>query len=276
VLVPVARGSRLLGVLRVRLTGRVLEPADEDLLLAIGSACAEVIHKAGLRRELAESEHRLAIADERERVARDLHDSVGQLITGLGMQLTRYAAQTPDAQWRERLEELVELTVQGSRQIGEAVHSLLFFQVRRRGLVRSLRELAQTFQATSGITTSFHVKGRAFTLAPAKDDALFRVAHEALTNVHRHSGAPSVSIVLSYDGDEVCLTVRDQGAGLGKRDPFKQQHGHFGLLGIQQRIEDTGGELLVANAYPRGVLVEARVRLRRKKGSHAPDPRRRD
>jgi signal transduction histidine kinase len=276
VLVPIVHGSRIVGVLRVLPTRRSLDAASEDLLMALGTACAEVIDKAGLRKDLAESEHRLAIAAERERIAQGLHNSVGQLITGLGMRLANHAAEAPDEEWRHRLEELVDLTTTGSRQMGEAIHSLLFFQSRRGGLVQSLRDLTQTFEATSGVATVFRVTGRVSQVEPTKEDALFRVAHEALTNVQRHSGASSVSMTLTYETDQIALAIRDYGSGFGSRDPFRQRPGHFGLLGIQRRLEEEGGELLVANANPRGVLIEARIRLRRRRRSLAthPGPRR--
>lgn len=264
VLVPVVQRNRVQGLLGVELTGYHLDSTGEELLLAIGSACAEMIHKSGLRRDLAESEQRLAVAAERERIAQDLHDSVGQLITGLGMRLKGYAGEAPDPEWERRLEELVDVTAKGSRQIREAIHALLFFQVRKSGLVRSLRELAQAFEATSGIQTSFRVRGRASSLAPAKEDALFRVAHESLTNVQRHAEAAAVSMVLTYGADDVCLAVRDQGKGLG-HDDLSQRPDHFGLPGIARLLDEVGGELLVADAHPRGVLVEARIWHRRRR-----------
>ena len=267
VLVPIAHRGRVQGVLRVRPNGRVLEGPGEELVMSLGVACAEVIHKATLHQDLAESEHRLAIAGERERIARDLHDNVGQLITSLGMQLVEHAASAPDEEWRTRLEELAEQTMEGSRQIKEAIHSLLFFQVRRSGLVRSLRELAQTFEATSGIATSFEVRGEEATVQLEKEDALFRVAHEAFTNIRRHAGTPSASMTLTYASDVVFLAVRDQGKGFGRHDPLRSRPGHFGLHGLRLRIEEAGGELLVANAHPSGVLIEARIPVKRRRGS---------
>lgn len=275
ILVPIVFRGRLQGVLRLRPPARLLDSPSDDLLLALGAACAEVIHKAGLRRDLAESDRRLAIAAERERIAQDLHQSVGQLIAALGLQLANHAAQAPDEEWRERLEELADLTAKGSRQMREAIHSLLFFQVRRRGLVRSLRELAQTFEATTGVATSLNVRGRARALEPSKEDALFCVAHEAITNVQRHSGSSSVSMTLTYESGEIVLSVRDWGHGLGPMEPSPHKPGHFGLLGIRQRLEEAGGELLVANARPRGALIEARIRSKRRRSLAAHSDRRR-
>ena len=267
VLVPFARGGRVQGVLRIWPNGSPPEAPGEELLMSLAVACAEVLQKAALRQDLAESEHRLAIAGERERIARELHDNVGQLITALGMQLVEHAASAPDDAWRKRLEELAEQTMEGSRQTKEAIHSLLFFQVRRSGLIPSLRELAQTFEATSGVATTFEVHGEPGHIEPSKEDALFRVAHEAFTNIRRHAETHSASMTLTCASDVVILTVRDEGKGFGQRDPFRSRGGHFGLYGLRLTVEEVGGELLVANAHPRGVLIEARIPLTRGQGS---------
>jgi signal transduction histidine kinase len=263
------------GVLRVRTIGRQARSFDEDLLLSLGVACADVIHRASLHRELAETEHRLAIAQERERIARDLHDNVGQLVTALGMQLKTHAAAAPDEAWRGRFEELADQAAQGSRQIKEAIHSLLFLQVRRTGLVASLRDLVQTFEATSGVATDFEVLGRPGNVPTPKEDVLFRVAHEAFTNIRRHAGAAWAEVTLSYEADEVALAVRDHGQGFAPDDdPFRTRPGHFGLPALRQRLEEVGGALIVANAHPHGVLIEARIPLRRRRAEPALSARR--
>lgn len=262
VLVPLTHRRRVLGVLTLSVHPHALEPADDDLLLAIGSGCAEVVYKAGLQRELAESERRLALIAERERIARDLHDSVGQLLTGLGMRLAEYAEVALDPAWRERLEELRDLASRGSREIRDAIQSLLFLQVRRKGLAKSLRELARKFEATTGIKVDFRVSGAATSLATVAEDALFRVAHEALMNVERHSAATSVTLTLTYSNEIVTVVVVDEGVGLGDRNPFGDRKGHFGLPGLRRLLEEVGGELELWDVVPNGVRVEGRVRIR--------------
>lgn len=261
-LVPMAHRRRVLGVLRVAVTRRGRGTPDDDLLLALASGCAEVIYKAGLHRELAESERRLAIVAERERIARDLHDSAGQLVIGLGMMLDEYAEEAPDPLWRGRFEELRDLAARGSREIRGAIYSLLFLQVQRRGLTRSLRELASKFRAATGIDVDFSVRGDPVSLPTPAEDALFRVAHEALMNVERHSEAGSASVELSYASDVTTLSVTDDGVGLGDRDPFEKTSGRFGLLGLRRLMEESRGGLEVFSPVPRGLRVEGWVPIR--------------
>lgn len=257
-LVPVARGRRVLGALRVTVRPGPSR-TDDELLLAVGAGCADVVHQAGLHRDLADSERRLAVASERDRIAQDLHDSVAQLVTGIGMRVAQFLPEAPDHMWQERLEGLLELAGQGSREIREAIHHLLFLDVRRTGLASSIRELGKRFEATSGITTRVRVTGTVDPLSATREDVLFRVAHEALVNAERHSRAAVVRVALAYGDNGVTLTVRDDGVGLGHRDPFGAQRGHLGFRGLAQMVEEAGGVLAVGNAARRGVEVRAGV-----------------
>lgn len=257
-LVPVAHRSRVQGALRVRVDGE-RGPVVDDLLLAIGTGCADVVHRAALQEHLAESERRLVVANERERLAQDLHDSVAQIVTGMGMRLAQYVADAPNRLWRMRLEELLRMAARGNREIRAAIHALLFLDTHREGLPTSVRALVRKFEVTTGLPVRFVLRGTPTALASAKEDALFRVAHEALMNVERHSRAALASVQLTYSVDAVSLAVRDDGVGLGHRDPFGVGGGHFGIRAMQQRLEAVGGELRVRNARPRGVVVEARV-----------------
>lgn len=260
VLVPVSHRRNVLGA--AVLEGTDTDRLDDELLLTIGSACAEVVHKAGLRRELAESERRLLIADERERIARDLHDSVGQALIGIGMSVSSFLPDINDPTLRERASKVVEIAAAGNQQIRDAINQLLFVEVRRQGLVRSLRELARRFQATSGIDVGVKVSGSPRSLPVETEEAIFRVAHEALMNVERHSHGTVATLALEYQDEKTQLLIRDDGVGLSRRDRFGKGTLHFGLRGIREFSARVGGEVDIGNASPRGVKVEARFPVR--------------
>lgn len=258
VLVPVAHRTKVHGAVRVAGGGESMEGATEALLLAMGAACAELVHKAGLREHLADSERRLAVAAERDRIAQDLHDSVGQLIVAMGMRLAQYVGDAPDKVWRARLEELLQMAGRGNREIRQSVYALLFLDARSSGLVASVRELCSRFETTTGLPVRFQQVGSPTTVSPQAEEALFRTAHEALVNAERHARASMLTVQLVYGNNGVLLSVRDDGVGLGHRDPFNRS-GHFGIRAMQRRAEEAGGDLRVTNAAPRGVLVELRV-----------------
>lgn len=262
VLVPVAHRTKVHGAVRVVGGGESMEGTTEALLLAMGAACAELVHKAGLREHLADSERRLAVAAERDRIAQDLHDSVGQLIVSMGMRLAQYLADAPDKVWRSRLEELLQMAGRGNREVRQSVYALLFLEARGAGLASSIRELCSRYEITTGLPVRFQQQGTPTALPTPVEDALFRTAHEALVNAERHARASMLTVQLVYGDGEVRLSVRDDGVGLGHRDPFNRS-GHFGIRAMQRRLEEAGGDLRVTNAAPRGVLVEARIPLRK-------------
>lgn len=262
VLVPVAHRTKVHGAVRVVTNGAPLQAASEALLLAMGTSCAELVHKVGLREHLAESERRLAVAAERDRIAEDLHDSVGQLLVAMGMRLAQYVGDAPDKVWRARLEELLQLAARGNREVRQSVYALLFLEARGAGLASSIRELCSRFEITTGLPVRFQQRGTPTPLPTVKEDALFRTAHEALVNAERHARASMLTVQLIYGEDGVSLSVRDDGVGLGHRDPFGRS-GHFGIRAMQRRVEDAGGLLRVHNASPRGVLVEAGIPKRK-------------
>jgi len=246
------------GALRVTIGGHDVTATDEDLLSAIGAGCGEIIHKAALHRDVGERESRLAVASERERIARDLHDSVGQVITGMGMLLTDYLADAPDDRWRDRLRHLVGLAERGSREVRDSIYSLLFVETRRHGLVPSLRELARRFEATTGIAVSVSARAT-IALGTAKEDVLFRAAHEALMNIERHAQASSVVVTVANDKEVVVLRISDDGVGLPAHREGAEE-GHFGLDALRLRVDEVGGELLVAPNETGGTRLEVRVK----------------
>ncbi len=261
VLVPVTHHRQVLGALRVEVRYEQVALSDEEFLLTIGGAFAEVVHRATLGQALGESERRLAVLLERERIAHDLHDSAGQVLTGMGMKLAGWLDEAPDDTWRHRLTTLLRLARDGERELREAIYSLVFVEVRREGLGRSLQELAGRFGATTGIDVRLRVTGDPASLLPEHEDVLFRVAHEGLSNVERHAEASRVDLDLRYRDHEVVLGVVDDGVGFP--DAHRRAGGddrlRFGLRAIERRVREANGGFTVENAEPGGARLEARI-----------------
>ncbi len=259
-LVPVVHRHRVYGALRVAVPGPRPDASAEELLVAIGAGCAEIVYKAGLRRELADRERRLAIAAERERIAHDLHDSVGQVLTGMGMLLTQYVADAPDPRWHRRFEELAGMAGRGANDVRDAIHALMFAEARQMGLVASLEALTKRFQATTGIAVSLDVAGNLPSLTAEQDDAFFRTTHEALMNIERHAQATHASIVLRGAGRDVTLTITDDGVGFSAANDAEDDGRHrFGLTAVERRLAAVGGTLRLRTASPQGAVLEATV-----------------
>lgn len=260
-LVPVTHRHHVVGALRVEVPQDEVGVSDAEFLVAIGGAFAEVVHRAMLGRALGESERRLAVLAERERIAQDLHDSAGQVLTGMGMKLANWLDEAPDETWRHRLATLLRLAGEGERELREAIYSLVFVEVQREGLGQSLHELGSRFSATTGIAVSVDIDGSAVALHPEQEDVLFRVAHEALSNVERHAEAATVRLTLDYRSSEACVVVEDDGIGFSTdaRRLVTGDRLRFGLRGIERRVSDVGGMLLLENGESGGARLEARV-----------------
>lgn len=264
-LLALVHDGQLEGVLRVSVPGGDSAP-DDGLLAAVAAGCADVLAKAGLRQRVVDSEKRLAIVGERERIARDLHDSVGQQVTAIGMRVVEHLSGTRDPEWRRRLEELLELSREASHDLRDAVQALVFLDARRDGVGPSLRALVSRFEATTGITAEVTIDAGATSISEPGQEVMFRVCHEALMNIQRHARAQRVTVRLVSEARTLVLTVSDDGVGISHRDPFGLA-GHFGLRSMRERVTQAGGELRIVKGVRHGVVVEARLPLRPRRKS---------
>jgi two-component system, NarL family, sensor kinase len=201
---------------------------------------------------------------ERDRIAQDLHDSVGQVITGIGLELAARLADEADPDEWAWLAKIHGLIARADQEMRQAIEGLLSGE--------SAGELASAIEglcreaegaAGGGLRVQFEVRGTAAPLGAAGEDALFRVGREALLNVQRHANATTVQVELNYGVDSVTLSVRDDGVGLAGSGSQLSAQGHFGIRTMRHRIEDAGGTLHVRPVTPHGVLVEAVIQGRK-------------
>jgi signal transduction histidine kinase len=254
---PMRVGRRVVGAL----TAVPAQPDDPDelaFLEAISQGVAEVATRAVTRAELEAAARDRAVAAERERLAADLHDSVGQLFVGITMLARRSADELPaDSPWAARFGRLADLSRDGKWAIDDAVRALAFVPARRRALVEALRGLARSVSSDSGIDVVVAAEGRSRRLPDDVEQALFRVAHQALANAWRHARCGHVAVTVAYEPHAVRVTVTDDGTGLRRREDGTRTG--FGLTTMRRAVVQVGGTLHVGDAVPHGVTVEARV-----------------
>jgi signal transduction histidine kinase len=199
---------------------------------------------------------------ERRRVARELHDSVGQYLAVLRMNLGQMGAEAnSSSEPLSLLPEAVELT---DRAIGEVrtisylLHPPMLDDV---GLDGAVRWYAEGFAKRSGLEVKVDVPELAERLPKEVELALFRTLQESLTNVHRHAAARTVEIKLRREGDEVTLVVKDDGKGLAPEALARFEAGlagGVGLAGMRERVTELGGQFEVESSS-RGTRLSARV-----------------
>jgi signal transduction histidine kinase len=206
-----------------------------------------------LRRYAAQIEE-LATTRERNRIAREIHDSVGHYLTVVNVQIEAARAtlaRDPDAS-QECLVRARDFAREGLGELRRSVAMLRAGAVEQRPFGVALAELVAESRS-QGLDTSLDISGLPRSLAPAVEFTLFRAAQEALTNVVRHASATQVRCTLRYDAHEVSLEVEDNGVGTEKAE------GGFGLVGLRERVQLVGGSVRVKTSAGHGFTLEVRV-----------------
>jgi len=206
-------------------------------------------------RERAAQIEDLAITKERNRLAREIHDSVGHYLTVVNVQIG--AAQTVLQQDRARaLDHLTKaqtLTQEGLAEIRRSVAALRSAPIESRPLPEALKHLVEQWNA-AGRDAKFEVTGTIRVLSPQAELTLYRTAQEALTNVDKHAKATRVDVLLDYTREHsVLLKVEDYGVGADK------VRTGFGLSGIRERVQLLRGEVEIETAVGRGFCLEVKL-----------------
>jgi signal transduction histidine kinase len=198
--------------------------------------------------------------DERRRIARELHDQMGQHLAALGIGLKFVKDGTPDpSPQRDRLQNLQAMTDQIGREVHHLALELRPTALDDLGLPAALANYVEVWAERSGVEADFHAAGPAEGRLPAPvETALYRVVQEALTNVLRHSAARRVSVVLMRSAAQASAVVEDDGGGF---DADAVAGHRLGILGMRERAALVGGTLTVESGPGRGTTVIARVPL---------------
>jgi two-component system nitrate/nitrite sensor histidine kinase NarX len=249
--VPLIARDRVVGVLAILHREPDHFTAEHaELALAFATQAAIAIENA---RRYEQAQGRAAL-EERQRLARDLHDAVTQTLFSASLiaeVLPRIFAR--DAQQGvERLAELRQLTRGALAEMRTLLAELRPSVLVEAGLPELLRQLAEAFTGRARVPAELAVEGDDCALPPEVQIALYRVAQEALNNIAKHAGASSVSICLSYRPGGVGLSIRDDGRGF---DPAAVTGEHLGVAIMRERAEAVGGALEVASQPGGGTRV---------------------
>ncbi len=208
---------------------------------------------------LLQARQELATLEERNRLARDLHDSVKQQVFATTMTLGTVESlweRDPEAA-RQKVAQALALCRQAQHELSGLIYELRPIALEEKGLATALREYVARWSRQTGIETSVTVRGERL-LAPEVEHALFRVAQEALANAARHSEARRVKVTLSYPDDAVLLELVDDGRGFVPPPPAQG----MGLRSMRERLEALGGDLTVESELGQGTRVAARCGIK--------------
>jgi signal transduction histidine kinase len=210
---------------------------------------------------------------ERRRVARDVHDGLGQYLVGVKMgidQLARRVANDPGNHEAVcEISMLLNRAITETRTISHLLHPPLLDEI---GLESALAVYTDGFAKRSGITVTVGVAPDLGRLDSDVETALFRVVQECLLNVHRHSNSATANVSLRRENGEIELQVRDEGVGMTTtHDPGGMGLG-VGLLGIRERIRQLDGKLEILSGEGKGTVVVATIPYRSKKEPESARP----
>lgn len=268
---PLKARGRLKGLLLVGTRGRqALRPEAGRTLSRLGSATSLVLENARLYME----SQRLAVLEERERIAREMHDSLAQVLGLLGLK-TNLAAELLDKGdvkgAESQIRSIEEAAESGYREVRASILELRSGAFADRGLLEGLVDYVTKFSAETGIQAEVQMGDEAPGQLPAAAEIqLIRIIQEALANVRKHAHADRALVRLELADSEVLASVQDDGCGFDLRDGRSDGGSHFGLQTMRERAESIGGELDVETALGVGTTVAVRIPVNGRGGtSHA-------
>lgn len=203
--------------------------------------------------------------DERKRIARELHDSVGQLLAAIGMNISVVQAQTQklDSEGARAISENAMLVEQVSREIRTISHLLHPPLLDIAGLVSALRWYVDGFSERSKIKVELDIPSDFGRLPDEVEIAIFRIVQECLTNIHRHSGSDTATIAVFRENDRLTVQVRDNGKGISKekqRDLLESGRAGIGFGGMRERLRQLDGTLEIESEGT-GTTVIAKFKI---------------
>jgi signal transduction histidine kinase len=219
----------------------------------------EMAEREALRRKLLHAQE-----EERRRIARELHDQMGQNLTALNVGLKSLLNESRSG-LGSRVQRLQELATQTARDLHRVAVELRPTALDDLGLVKAIRTLADTWSTQYGIEVDFEAgQYQPAGISSEIETTLYRIFQEALTNVAKHSGATHVALVLRRTPDQVHGIIEDDGRGFDARAPTQSGNGsgRLGLLGIRERLGIVGGTLNVESAPGSGATLIVRVPIR--------------
>jgi len=249
---PLTRDGSPIGFLCLgRRTPGEPTPAETDLLAALATQASIAFEKAAMQDELRS----LGAVQERERIAREMHDGLAQMVGLLHLKLQQVGARVHRGSLRRGLGEAIRLAEQAYDEVRQAISGLRLKLAG--GVVPTLRECLQDFSLQTGIVADLTVGTEAIVLPPLAEAQLVRIAQEALTNVRKHARATHVWLRLERANGDIRLAIEDDGCGFDPAAVDAFGDGHFGLQSMRERAEGLGGRLTVSRLPRRGMQVAA-------------------
>jgi two-component system NarL family sensor kinase len=259
--IPLYAHQKRLGVLNVASAeSRWWELSADDLRLlhTVGDLLSIAVERARLFADSVE----WGASEERNRLAREIHDTLAQGLTAVALKLETADAllevEPPSKRVRQIVQEALALTRANLEEARRSVLDLRAAPLEGRTLVEALAALAETWTTQQQQPVNFRVMGGVRPLPMRIEVGLYRIAQEALTNITRHAQARQVNLELSLTPEQIRLSIEDDGQGF---DPEDAPQGRYGLVGLNERAKLLGGALRIESSLGAGTRVEVTIPL---------------
>ena len=249
--VPMLVAGRVAGFIGIRFTlKRDFRQEEIELTRALAHQATLAIQLTRLSVQSRQS----AVTAERNRMARDIHDTLAQGFTGVIVQLEAVEeamSRNQAVKASGHLDRAGELARESLREARRSVQALRPQALEEKQLSEALKDLIERMTSGTTVRAEFTLQGEQQKLPPEWETNLLRIGQEVLTNVLRHARASEFNVLLVFDGREIHLDLRDNGCGF---DPQRRHEG-FGLQGMRERAEGMGGQLTIQSAAGKGTAI---------------------
>ncbi|MDE3011097.1 MAG: sensor histidine kinase [Pseudomonadota bacterium] len=259
--VPFAADGKVIGFLCLCFRGMATPVAIvTETVGALANQISVGLEMTAIAARLRDSEVREAVSNERSRMARDIHDSLAQSFSSIAMQTEALLAGVGEGdRVRRTLERIADTARLGIGEARATALALRPLENRIAALDEALEGLARRCTVQGGMACDFRTDGKPRLLGLEVQEALLRIAQEAISNALRHSGGTRVDVTVSYAEDCIALSIRDDGSGLCIN--FAQASG-MGMRGMRQRTQELGGRFEAVRGQPKGTRIEVVLPLR--------------
>jgi signal transduction histidine kinase len=256
-IVPLVLGEQNLGYFELRFQ-KTAQFTSDDLDLA-----QALVHHATLALQLSRLARRteqMAVTEERNRLAREIHDTLAQAFAGIVLHMEALKVSLGGAAPRSKksLLQIQKLAQSGLDEARRSVQALRPKELRDNTLTQALELAAKRFAEDAKILCEFKQTGKDLKVSPEVQNELFRIAQEAMTNIGKHARAKSAWITLESKAHRIILTVRDDGVGFSMKSSRKHKHG-YGLTTMHERSQLIGGRLEIERPSTGGTMVRVTV-----------------
>ena len=244
------------------LVSLIAQMDDKNRIVAYQGMVRDITESKLAEEAALEQTREVAVLEERNRMAREIHDTMAQGFTGIVLQMeaAEQSLETSPGALPEHLSSARALARQGLQEARRTVWGLVPQALAQSTLEEALHEEVRRFDAEGQVKITFTQKGKLRELRPDVQTVLLRVCQESLTNIRRHSEATEVKVNLNYNAGEVLLIVEDNGVGFDPPTVDTEKYGtSFGLIGMRQRAEQIKGQIIIDSKKTQGTTVRLSI-----------------